>query len=162
MELWELVARESIRDRIARWNSNGDAGRMAEMVKVLAPDVQFSIREGEVLHGRDEVLQSLLGVREAKARSGSAAPDAVPVTGRYLPPGKRPSIRHYTSSPTIDFESETHARVRTYYAVLSSFGLDHWGRYLDEFGVVDGEWLITERTVTTEGVDPDGWAAVLA
>jgi hypothetical protein len=52
--------------------------------------------------------------------------------------------------------------VRTYYAVLSSFGLDHWGRYLDEFGVVDGEWLITKRNVTTEGVDPDGWAAVLA
>jgi hypothetical protein len=46
--------------------------------------------------------------------------------------------------------------------VLSSFGLDHWGRYLDEFGVVDGEWLITKRTVTTEGVDPDGWAAALA
>ena len=36
------------------------------------------------------------------------------------------------------------------------------GRYLDEFGVVDGEWLITKRSVTTEGVDPDGWAAVLA
>ena len=158
MELWELVARESIRDRIARWNSNGDAGRMAEMVKVLAPDVEFSIRDGEVMRGRDEVLQSLLGVRDGKAPS-DAAPAA---TGRYLPPGKRPSIRHYTSNPTIDFESDTRARVRTYYAVLSSFGLDHWGRYLDEFGVVDGEWLITRRTVTTEGVDPDGWAAVLA
>ena len=52
--------------------------------------------------------------------------------------------------------------MRTYYVVLSSFGLDHWGRYLDEFGVVDGEWLITKRTVTTDGVDPEGWAAVLA
>ncbi len=158
MELWELVARESIRDRIARWNSNGDAGRMAEMVKVLAPDVEFSIRDGEVMRGRDEVLQSLLGVRDGKA-SSDEAPAA---TGRYLPPGKRPSIRHFTSNPTIDFESDIRARVRTYYAVLSSFGLDHWGRYLDEFGVVDGEWLITRRTVTTEGVDPDGWAAVLA
>jgi hypothetical protein len=158
MELWELVARESIRDRIARWNSNGDAGRMAEMVLVLAPEVEFSIRDGEVYHGRDEVLQSLLDVRDA----GSGASDSSPPSGRYLPPGKQPSIRHYTSNPTIDFESESRARVRTYYAVLSSFGLDHWGRYLDEFGVVDGEWLITKRNVTTEGVDPDGWAAVLA
>ena len=41
MELWELVARESIRDRIARWNNNGDAGRFADMVLVLAPDVEF-------------------------------------------------------------------------------------------------------------------------
>jgi len=160
MELWELVARESIRDRIARWNSNGDAGRMAEMVKVLAPDVEFSIRDGEVMQGRDEVLQSLLGVRDGKAPSTSSDASPAP-TGRYLPFGKQPSIRHYTSNPTIDFESDTRAHVRTYYAVLSSFGLDHWGRYLDEFGVVDGEWLITKRTVTTEGVDPDGWAAVL-
>jgi hypothetical protein len=125
---------------------------------VLAPDVEFSIREGEVMHGRDAVLASLLGVKDGKADSV----DAPAPTGRYLPPGKRPSIRHFTSNPQIDFESETLARVRTYYQVLSSFGLDHWGRYLDEFGAVDGEWLITKRTVTTEGVDPAGWAAVLA
>jgi|SRR5215207_4023514 len=160
MELWELVARESIRDRIARWNSNGDAGRMDQMVLVLAPDVAFQAAESAVLHGRAAVLAFLAGVKREKAGPAQAA--VPPRTGRYVPPGKRPSIRHYTSNPTIDIESETRAQVRTYYAVLSSFGLDHWGRYLDEFGVVDGEWLITKRTVTTEGVDPDGWASVLA
>ena len=42
MELWELIARESIRDRIARWNcerrrrSDG-----ATWCMVLAPDVEF-------------------------------------------------------------------------------------------------------------------------
>ena len=161
MELWELVARESIRDRIARWNSNGDAGRMDQMVLVLAPDVEFQAAESATLVGRDAVLAFLTGVKGDKndAPAATAAPAR---TGRYLPPGKRPSIRHFTSNPQIDFESETRAQVRTYYQVLSSFGLDHWGRYLDEFGVVDGEWLITKRTVTTEGVDPDGWAAVLA
>ena len=70
-------------------------------------------------------------------------------------------MRHYTSTIQIDLLSEDRARVRSYYVVLASFGLDHWGRYLDEFGVVDGEWLITRRTVTTEGVDPDGWASGL-
>jgi hypothetical protein len=155
MELWELAARESIRDRITRWNSNGDAGRFAEMVQVLAPDVEFSATGSPVLHGRDAVLAFLGGVHH------DDAPTEVPV-GRYLPPGGRPSIRHYTSTIQIDVNSETTARVRSYYVVLSSFGLDHWGRYLDEFGVVDGEWLITKRTVTTEGVDPEGWAAVLA
>ncbi len=105
MELWELVARESIRDRIARWNSNGDAGRMADMVMVLAPDVEFQAAESEVLHGRDAVLAFLTGVKQDKADSAQPAP---PVrTGRYLPPGKRPSIRHFTSNPQIEFESET-------------------------------------------------------
>ena len=75
--------------------------------------------------------------------------------------GGRPSLRHFTSTIQIDLVSETAARVRSYYQVVSATGLDHWGRYLDEFRVVDGEWLIARRTITTEGVDPDGWAARL-
>ena len=158
MEVWELVARESIRDRIARWNANGDAGRFSEMVLVLAPDVEFQAADSPVLHGRDAVLAFLGGVGGA---GDDGTPTALPA-GRYVPPGGRPSIRHYTSTVQIDLTSETTARVRSYYVVLSSSGLDHWGRYLDEFGVIDGDWLITRRTVTTEGVDPEGWAAVHA
>jgi hypothetical protein len=78
-----------------------------------------------------------------------------------VPEGGRPSLRHFTSTIQIDLLSEHAARVRSYYQVVSSSGLDHWGRYLDQFGVVDGEWLITQRTITTEGLDPDGWAARL-
>ena len=126
------------------------------MVQVLAPDVEFQAASSPVLHGRDAVLAFLGGVGDAQGIARR-----LPV-GRYVPPGGRPSIRHYTSTIQIDLTSDTSARVRSYYVVLSSFGLDHWGRYLDEFGVVDGEWLITKRTVTTEGVDPEGWAAVLA
>jgi hypothetical protein len=162
MELWELIARESIRDRIARWNSNGDTRRMSDMVEVLAPDVEFQAVDGDVLHGREAVLAFLNGVRDEGADPEADRSKPSARVGRYVPPGKRPSIRHFTSNPTIHFESETRAQVRTYYAVLSSIGLDHWGRYLDEFGVVDGEWLITKRHITTEGVDPNGWAAALA
>src|SRR6478736_1817912 len=122
MEFWELVARESIRDRIARWNANGDAGRFPEMVEVLAPDVEFQPTPATVLHGPEAVLEFLGGV------PSGAAPN--------------PSGR-----------SVTEARVPSSYQVVSSTGLDPWGRYLDEFGVVDGEWLIVRRTITTEGVD---------
>jgi hypothetical protein len=152
MELWELVARESIRDRIARWNANGDAGRFAEMVEVLAPDVEFEPTSSTVVRGRDAVLEYLGALRS------EPAPDR---SGRYVPDGGRPSLRHFTSTVQIDLLSERAARVRSYYQVVSSSGLDHWGRYLDEFGLVDGEWLITRRTITTEGVDPQGWAAGL-
>jgi hypothetical protein len=38
-------------------------------------------------------------------------------------------------------------------------GLDHWGRYVDEFGVVDGNWLFTHRRVTVAGAASGGWAA---
>jgi len=108
------------------------------------------------------VLEFLTGVRDGKDGPADDDPRPAPNNGRYLPAGTRPSIRHFTSNPRITFESETRAQVRTYYAVLSSFGLDHWGRYIDEFGVVDGEWLITKRVITTDGVEPEGWAAVLS
>jgi hypothetical protein len=39
-------------------------------------------------------------------------------------------------------------------------GLDHWGRYVDEFAVIDGRWLFTSRRVTTDGSASDsfvGW-----
>ena len=143
------------------------------------PDRPLELERRRRPDGRDgEGARARRGVQHprrrghARPRRGAAVAARRAATARRLPtthprrpagtcpPGKRPSIRHFTSNPTIDFESDTRARVRTYYQVLSSFGLDHWGRYLDEFGVVDGEWLITRRTVTTEGVDPDGWAAV--
>lgn len=164
MELWELIARESIRDLIARWNYHGDARRMDQMVMVLAPDVEFRAVDDDVLHGRAAVLDFLTGVRNSKGDRSEAEAEARPAPndGPYLPAGTNPSIRHFTSNPRIEFESETRAQVRTYYSVLTSFGLDHWGRYIDEFGVVDGEWLITKRVITTDGVDPEGWAAALS
>ncbi|MCU1485740.1 MAG: hypothetical protein JWN67_2486, partial [Actinomycetia bacterium] len=38
-------------------------------------------------------------------------------------------------------------------------GLDHWGRYIDEYGVVDGRWVFTRRNVTIDGHFPGGMAA---
>jgi hypothetical protein len=31
MELWELIAREGIRDLVTRYNSNGDTGRLEQL-----------------------------------------------------------------------------------------------------------------------------------
>jgi hypothetical protein len=30
-------------------------------------------------------------------------------------------------------------------------GLDHWGRYIDEYGVRDGRWVITQRRALSDG-----------
>src|SRR5437763_245037 len=54
MEVWELVARESIRDCIARYNANGDSGRIDEMVKVFAPDGIMETGAGRY-EGRDAI-----------------------------------------------------------------------------------------------------------
>ncbi len=142
MELWELVARESIRDLVARYNANGDTGRFAQVLELFAPDAVMVIGEGDVYSGRDEIATIFTGAKE-----GFAEWDG-PV---YL--------RHFTATHQIDLVDETHAKGRCYYTVLTSVGVDHWGRYVDEYGVVDGTWRFTRRTVTTDGRTEGGWAA---
>src|SRR3954466_2578609 len=54
MEHWELVARESIRDLIARYNGNGDAGRIGDVVALFAPDAVLDVM-GTAYTGHAEI-----------------------------------------------------------------------------------------------------------
>ena len=59
-------------------------------------------------------------------------------TEEWIARGRVPFIRHFTATTQIDVLSETQAKARSYYLFLTVHGLDHWGRYLDEFAPVDG------------------------
>jgi SnoaL-like domain len=129
MELWELVARESIRDLVARYNANGDSGRIDQMLALFAPDALLEV--GGVWHrGRAGIESVFRGALERLAK--------LPSLGH---------LRHSTTTLQIDLVDRTHASSRCYFFVMMEHGLDHWGRYLDEFGVVDGSWLFTKRRV---------------
>ena len=102
MELWELVARESIRDRIARWNANGDVGRFPEMVAVLAPDVEFELPPRRRCCTGGTRCSSL----PRRGVPSGAAPN--PSGGRYVPeggPAVAPPLHQLPSR--IDLLSET-------------------------------------------------------
>jgi ketosteroid isomerase-like protein len=144
METWELVARESIRDLVARYNANGDSGRFDEVVALFAPDAIMEI-DGATYEGRDEIRTIFTSARSS-----------------VLEHTDHPSLRHFTATLQIDVATATTARSRCYYQVLMPQGLDHWGRYLDEFGVVAQRWYFTRRRVLTDGATPGGWAASLA
>ena len=60
-------------------------------------------------------------------------------------------LRHMTSTLQIDVISPTSAKSRCYYHVLMTHGLDHWGRYIDEYRVVEGRWRFARRRVTLDG-----------
>lgn len=138
MEMWELVARESIRDLVARYNANGDTGRFDQVLELFAPDAVMEI-EGEAPKvGHDEIRTIFTGA------AGRADWGDQPV---YL--------RHVTGTHQIDLVDEAHATGRCYYFVLTAVGLDHWGRYLDEYRVVDGRWRFSHRKVFTDGRSPD-------
>jgi len=137
---FELAAREGIRDLVARYNANGDSGRFDAMLALFAEDATLEL-DGEALQGRAEIRAFF----ERVARRTGAGRDAA-------------FVRHFTGTHQIDVLSERDARGRCYYAVLTERGLDHWGRYVDEYRRLDGRWLFQRRKITLDAAVPGGWA----
>jgi hypothetical protein len=157
MEVWELVARESARDLIARYNANGDSGRIEQMIEVFAPDAVFETGDRR-FEGRAAIHDFMRGVVTAQADTATPAPIS-PALADWESRGRTPMLRHVTGTTQIDVVDEHTMRARSYYLVLVAHGLDHWGRYLDEFGVVDGEWRITHRRELTDAVFEGAWGS---
>lgn len=143
MELWELSARESIRDLVARYNANGDTGRFAQVLELFAEDAVM-VTDYETFEGRDNIARLFTGTQSSIKGMASDKPT---------------HLRHNTSTHQIDLLDPTHAKGRCYYFVLMPHGLDHWGRYVDEYEMRDGRWVFTHRKVTLDGYVPGGMGA---
>jgi hypothetical protein len=139
MEHWELVARESIRDLVARYNANGDTGRFEQLPPLFAEDAVMEGVGGTEFNGHAEILTIFTGARDRATENNGNVPT-------YL--------RHMTATLQIDLIDESHAKSRCYYFVITAIGLDHWGRYIDEFKTVNGEWKFARRRVTVDGNTP--------
>jgi hypothetical protein len=135
MEHWELAAREAIRDLAARYNANGDTGRFAQVVELFAPDAVMDVGDGRVYRGHDEILTIFTSARDRASATG----------------GERWHVRHMTATHQIDVTDESHAKGYCNYQVLTGVGLDSWGRYIDEYRVVEGRWRFARRRVTLDG-----------
>jgi hypothetical protein len=136
VQLSDLLARESIRDLVARYNSYGDSALFDRMMELFAPDAAMEIR-GRVYSGHDEIRGIFTGVPGRASEGGSSY------------------IRHCTATHQIDLVDESTATGRCYFFVLSSAGLDHWGRYLDDYRVIDGAWRFARRRMLTDDLSPE-------
>ncbi len=140
--MWELTAREAIRDLVPRYNSNGDTGRISHVLELFADDAVMEVPGDDgsprVYRGHDEIATIFTGARDRWAATNSTR----------QAPGY---IRHSVSTHQIDLIDEDHASWRAYFQVVMSHGLDHWGRYFDDYEQRHGRWLFTRRRVTTEG-----------
>jgi hypothetical protein len=147
VELWELVARERIRDTLARYNWSGDAARLDEFAESFCEDGELQLRGEEPVRGRAAIVAFIGGV---------AAPDA----GTEKNPSVGPRIvRHsLTNIRFLELTTE-HARVASYFTVVTEIGLDHYGRYRDAFVPVGGQWLIRHRFISTDWAAPNSTMA---
>jgi SnoaL-like domain len=139
MEMWELAARERIRDALARYNWSGDAGRLEGLAETFCTDGVLEIRGFEPLRGRSEIVAFLGGV----TRNVSVDVDV------------RPVVRHNVTNVLFTDVTEDQAHVSSYFTVATHIGLDHFGRYRDIL-VPDGDtWLIKHRKVSTDWAAPN-------
>jgi hypothetical protein len=151
---WELKAREQIRDLVARYNAYGDSGRFDEVLALFAKDATVEVKGYRTYCGREEIRELFTGAAGAKRRDRSpASPTSTPTPSPTPTP-----IWHHTSTLVIDLEDRALARGRCYFAVLTKAGLDHWGRYRDQYRAVEGGWLFAERRIRVDAMVPEGWA----
>ena len=73
MEIWELLAREQIRDTLARYNWAGDAARLNDLADTFCTDGVLEIRGFEPLRGRSEIVAFLGGVTGNVAVGGGSS-----------------------------------------------------------------------------------------
>ena len=59
MELWELAARERIRDTLARYNWSGDGLRLDDLAQTFCEDGELELRDSEPVRGRAAIVALL-------------------------------------------------------------------------------------------------------
>lgn len=143
MTLEELLAREGIRDLVARYNANGDSGRFDAVMALFVDNAVMEVgTRGTpfVSHrGRDELRMIFTGAQSRVQTKGTDSPT---------------HVRHFTATHQIDMVDAYHASGRCYFSVLTDVGLDHWGHYVDRY-VREGEtWKFEFRRAAVDGFSP--------
>lgn len=141
--MWELVAREQIRDTLARYNWSGDAGRLEGLAETFCTDGVLEIRGLQPLRGRAEIVSFLGGV------AGNVARDL----------DVKPVVRHNIANVLFAGLTPDRAEVSSYFTVVTHIGLDHSGRYRDILVPAHGTWLIRHRKVSTDWAAPNSTMA---
>jgi 3-phenylpropionate/cinnamic acid dioxygenase small subunit len=146
-----LLAREGIRDLVARYNSYSDTGRFEPLFELFAEHAVMDTTGADgaktTWDGRQNIKLIFTGAHERiETRTDPNAP-------AY--------IRHFTATHQIDLidDDPDHASGRCYFAVIMANGLDHWGRYIDRYVRIDGTWKFEHRSVTVDGRSETSWFA---
>ena len=137
VEMWELIAREQIRDTLARYNWSGDTGRIDGLAETFCADGVLEIRGFQPLQGRSAIMAFLGGVTGDIASSVDV----------------KPVVRHNVANVLFTSLTPDEAQVMSYFTVVTHIGLDHFGRYRDTLVPDADTWLIKNRKVSTD------WAA---
>ena len=138
MTLEELLAREGIRDTMARYTTSGDRLRIDDFVSCFTEDGVIeaeNVRPEQAFRYEGRAAIRAWQERWLDHDAGGAATHAASF------------VRHHLSTSKIDLAAPDMATARTYWVAWTDIGPDHAGYYLDTFRKVGEEWLIAHRRV---------------
>ena len=138
MTLDDLLAREAIRETMAKYNHSGDSLRAEDFAACFTEDgILESASEGGFRYAsRAEILAWQSGWRDGPPT------DETPRGAAF--------VRHNLTTCRIELTGPDSAKARTYWLVVTDVGPDHSGVYSDVFRKVGEDWLIAHRRVKTE------------
>lgn len=139
MELWEVIAREFVRQTLADYTAGTDRNRLEDIAACFAPDGVLKISGGDPMVGPQAIIDGL-GAQVNRFAAGQ-----VPLT----------HVRHHVSSVRFGSVTPERAEVSSYFLAVTNIGVDHWGRYRDVLVPVGDRWLFASREASADGFSPD-------
>lgn len=145
MNIDELLARESIRQTMARYTMAGDRLRVEEFIAVFTED---AVLESDGVPEQDSFCyRGRQSIREWLTRWTRPSDEAEQEPRATF-------IRHHLATSLIEFTAPGTARARTYWVAYTDIGPDHCGHYLDTFLRTGNDWLIAHRKVRLDWRSP--------
>lgn len=145
MTVEEMLAREAIRETMARYNTAGDRLQVEDYVACFTEDGIMESQHRDPAsafryEGRAAIRDWQLRWRERTAGEGVH---------------QASFVRHHLSTSRIELTGPDTASARTYWVAWTDIGPDHAGYYLDTFRKLGDGWLIAHRRVREDWRSPD-------
>lgn len=145
MTLADLLAREAIRDTLAKYNVSGDRLKIDDYAACFTEDgIMEAEHKDPAFAFRYEGRETIRAWQQRwleQTLSGAGVHQAT-------------FARHHLATSKIDLAGPDTATVRTYWVAWTDIGPDHAGYYLDTFRKVGEEWLIAHRRVREDWRSP--------
>lgn len=136
MQMWELAARESVRQTLADYTAATDRFDLRALAGCFVADgvLEFSGGAGP-LTGPEAIEEGLAAAMAQPREDATPAPTFV---------------RHHVSSIRFHGLTEQQVQVSSYFAVFTDIGPDHWGRYRDVLVPEGDRWAFARRRITVD------------
>jgi SnoaL-like domain len=136
MQMWELVARESVRQTMAEYTAATDRFDLHGIAACFGSEGTLEFTGG---------AEPLRGPAAIEAGLGAAL-------GAPREPGLRTAsfVRHHVASPRFGSVTPDRVEASSYFAVYTDVGVDHWGRYRDVLVPVGQQWLFLSRRIAVD------------